>query len=200
MTGALGRMRTKKRGGHRKTAVLVGLLALLVAAGYLVLLPHGQPAGSSGQAAGVSTGTKLGEIAPDFRIQLTNGSNVRLEAFRGHPVLLWFVATWCSSCQVGAQLLSQQYYTRLRAKGVIILTVELYDNLGQPGPPISQFADQFAGGAKQGWLYGTSGQDTTYIYDPNAYLDIYYAIDSQGRILATGAGLPDSLGGIVSVF
>jgi hypothetical protein len=155
----------------------------------------------AGTATSTNTvhGTKVGSVAPDFQVQLINGTIARLNDFRGHPVLLWFVTVGCSSCEAGAQLLSQQYYSQLHNKGVTILTVQLYNNLGLEGSSISEFASQF-GGARQGWLFGTSNQDTTYTYDPKALLDIHYVLDSQGRLVASGAGLAAALPSIVSTF
>jgi thiol-disulfide isomerase/thioredoxin len=126
------------------------------------------------------------------------GSKVNLSQFRGHAVLLWFVTTWCSSCQDGAQLLSQQYYSALHSKGVVVLTVELYNNLGQPGPSLNQFANTYGSGSKSDWLYGTAPQWVTYRYDPNGDLDIYYLINSQGNIIDTNVGLPNYLGNVVA--
>jgi hypothetical protein len=146
-------------------------------------------------------GSKVGSEAPDFQVQLTNGTTARLSDFRGHRVLLWFVTIGCSSCAIGAQLLSQQYYSQLHNKGVIILTVQLYNNLGfdPEGSSINDWATQF-GGASPGWLFGTSNQNTTYTYDPKALLDTYYTLDSQGRIMASGTPLATDLPSMVSTF
>jgi thiol-disulfide isomerase/thioredoxin len=155
--------------------------------------------GSSNAGSSISSGPLVkGKPAQDFPITFIDGSNGNLSQFRGHTVLLWFVTTWCSSCQDGAQLLSQQYYSALRSKGVVILTVELYNNLGQPGPSLSQFASTDGSGPKTDWLYGTAPQWVTYKYDPNGYLDIYYLINSQGDIIDTNVGLPNYLGSVVA--
>jgi hypothetical protein len=168
-------------------------IVLIIASLYLDL------ATSNNSSTNGVNGPKVGSAAPDFQVQLINGTITRLNDFRGHAVLLWFVTVGCSSCGVGAQLLSQQYYSQLHEEGVTILTVQLYKNLGLEGSSFSEFASQF-GGTRQGWLFGTSNQDTTYTYDPKALLDIYYTLDSQGRIIASGAGLAVDLQSIVSTF
>ena len=72
---------------------------------------------------------------------------------------------------------------------MIILTVESYNNLGYPGPSISQFAQYYAGGVRPNWLFGTTTQQATYIYNPQADLDIFYVINSAGQIVYRGTGL-----------
>jgi len=147
------------------------------------------------------TGIESGDTAPDFRIDLLNGSSTNLGSFRGHAVLLWFVTTWCSSCQLGAQELSSSYYKTLNSKGIVILTVELYNNLGQPGPSLGQFATQYGSGpGNRGWYYGTATQGVTFTYDPNAYLDVYYVIGPDGVIQQAGVGLPSGLASIASSY
>lgn len=152
---------------------------------------------SSSHASSVGVG--LNQTAPNIPVRLTNGTNVTLNSFHGRPVVLWFIATWCSSCQYGAQLLASQYYSKIHSKGAVILVVELYNDLGVVGPPLQVFATQYGGGLnKTGWLYGTSTQNATYEYDPNTYLDIYYVINSNGVIINEGTELPANLDNIVS--
>jgi thiol-disulfide isomerase/thioredoxin len=145
-----------------------------------------------------SIGTNIGNLAPDIKLYLTNGQIINLSYFRGQNVLLWFVATWCSSCQIGAQMLSSNYYQILHNKGYIIIVVELYNDLGQPGHSIEAFAEQFGGGFKSGWFYATSTQEATLIYDPNGYLDIFYVINKNGIIIQKGYDLPASLPNLIN--
>ena len=40
-----------------------------------------------------------GDMAPDFDVQLADGSHVRLSSLRGRIVMLQFTASWCSVCR-----------------------------------------------------------------------------------------------------
>jgi cytochrome oxidase Cu insertion factor (SCO1/SenC/PrrC family) len=146
-------------------------------------------------------GIDQGDYAPNIPITLANGTSTSLSNFSGSTVLLYFVATWCPSCQQAAQLLNQQYYSELHSKGAVILTIELYNDLNQQGPSIQQFASQYAGGTgKPGWYFGTSTQNATYTYDPSANLEAYYLINGAGAIIMTtsSSGLANNLPSVVS--
>jgi thiol-disulfide isomerase/thioredoxin len=186
-----------RRSRHRRSSKgrAIALAVVVLAIGGVIAL-YALSKGNGGSSS--TTPLIKGEPVQDFPIAFIDGSKGNLSQFRGHTVLLWFVTTWCSSCQDGAQLLSQQYYSALHSKGVVILTVELYNNLGQPGPALNQFANTYGSGSKSDWLYGTAPRWVTYRYDPNADLDIYYLINSQGNIVDTNVGLPNYLGNIVA--
>lgn len=153
-----------------------------------------QDSSSSPTSSQLSVGVSNGNIPPNFPINFVNGTTSNFYSFLGRPTLLWFITTWCSSCQQGGQMLNTQYYQELYSKGVVIITVELYNDLGQNGPNLTQFANNYGGGTnKPMWYYGNSNQTTTYTFDPKAALDVYFAINSQGGIVEQGIGLPNAL-------
>jgi thiol-disulfide isomerase/thioredoxin len=181
--------------------LLLGLLLLVIVIAGVTYSFYGQQRSTNlTPNKSVGIGINTGDTAPDLPVSLTNGTSISLSKFHGHPVLIWFVATWCPSCQQGAQLMASQYYSQLRSEDVTLLTVESYNNLGQPGPTMPQFAAQYAGGGNTaGWLFGTTTQDASYTYNPQADLDIYYLVDPSGSIVTSGVNLPTALQSIVSV-
>ena len=75
-------------------------------------------------AAPVETGAKPGTIAPPFEVPGYDGRPVRLAAFRGHPVVLNFWASWCVPCQQEARNLEATYET-FRSQGVVFVGVDM---------------------------------------------------------------------------
>jgi len=195
--GRKNRTKVRRRYGRKsKKKLLVIVLPILVA---IIVVGVYYGSTRTNTPGNGTYGTGVGNIALDIPLTLANGTRTYLSSFEPHPVLLWFVTTWCTSCQQGAQLINSQYYDTLHSKGLEILTVESYDNLNQTGPTINQFAQQYGGGAgKSGWDYATSDWETTQKYNPLAQLDIFYVINQYGVITMENVGMPNYLDQIVS--
>jgi len=133
---------------------------------------------------------QVGQTAPDFTFADLAGTSHSLSSFQGHPLVLWWVALFCSSCSQGTQYFSQSYYSQYHASGVLLVEVEDYNDLGQPGPSLSTFASQNGYSGQSGWVLGQGSSSGTTAYNPNGYLDVYYVISSSGTVVASGQVLP----------
>jgi len=63
---------------------------------------------------------RVGEPAPDFKLQNLDGQYISLSDLRGKPVLLNFWATWCKFCRDEMPYL-QQVYEEWSGKGLVVL-------------------------------------------------------------------------------
>jgi AhpC/TSA family protein len=141
---------------------------------------------------------RVGSLAPDFSFTLLNNSSSSLASYRGHSLLLWWIATWCPSCSAGTQLFEQSYLSQFESAGVAVLEIELYNNLGQPGPSLAEFASEHGYVGQADWVFGTSSASSTNLYDPHAETDLYYVIGPTGLLLSSGTTTGPALPSILS--
>jgi thiol-disulfide isomerase/thioredoxin len=174
----------------------LGVLAVL---GVILGLHFSSTASSSTAATRMGSSQAIGLLAPNGTLTTTSGQQLSVASLRGKPTLLWFVSTWCSSCQAGTQTMAQNV-SHLQADGVRVVEVELYQDLGQSGPSISSFGQQLAG-AQYGnpdWTFARSSSALTRTYDPGSYLDIYYLLNAQGRIVYVNGSPSSTMSNILS--
>jgi thiol-disulfide isomerase/thioredoxin len=68
---------------------------------------------------------------PDFNLKTIDGKQVSLGSFKGKPLVLWFMATWCPSCvgQAGAiKQISSEYGNKIN---VLVIDLWSAQNIGQ---------------------------------------------------------------------
>lgn len=76
----------------------------------------------------IRTGAGDGDLAPTFEVPGYAGSGlVRLEAFRGHPIVLNFWASWCPPCRAEADILQAAYLT-YRSRGVVFIGIDMQND------------------------------------------------------------------------
>lgn len=132
---------------------------------------------------------QVGAYAPDYSLVYANGTTATVSSLRGSPILLWFIATWCSGCAQGNELLNgnMSYFS---SKGVKVVEVELYNDLGYSGMSITRFVSEFAPRAYSSpdFTMALSSYNLTKSYDGKGYLDIYYLINPEGKIVYENDG------------
>ena len=173
----LARQRARKR-AFQISGFTVSIL--IIAAIVALIVVNGSKSASKSSAA-----PSIGQKAPNGTFSTLTGSEANVSSLYGKPVLLWFVTTWCSSCQAGTQTMAN-YIQKFSSKGVRVIELELAGDLGQNGPSISQFANQLAGPqykSNNTWTFGTASSTLTTTYDPNGDLDVYYLLNPQGKIV-----------------
>ena len=123
-------MTERKKPNNKRLILMIVLLAVVIA--LMWLLPDGsQPAAPATNAPKTeqtkntndapddieaTTLVKAGTQAPDFRVEMFDGTTFTLGSLRGKVVLLNFWATWCGPCKMIAPVieqLAQQYEGRV---------------------------------------------------------------------------------------
>ena len=114
------------------------------------------------------------EKAPNFELKDLSGNLVRLDSFRGHPVLLDFWATWCGPCQMSIPMV-QAFYARHKAEGVMVLGLNVDDEPSGVLAFVKHFRMQYP------VLYaGDSAVYSDYEIDG---IPTFIFIDAEGRIV-----------------
>jgi len=70
---------------------------------------------------------EMGQAAPDFTLQTTDGGSVNLSDFRGKAVILNFWATWCGPCQHEIPFF-QAIHDEQADKGVAVVAIDVKEN------------------------------------------------------------------------
>jgi thiol-disulfide isomerase/thioredoxin len=179
----------RRRRARRVRWTIAGAAAAALAAviAVIAVVAGGRGTGTTGSAGGSLPAA--GSLAPAGSFTTAAGTTATISSLRGHPVLVWLVTTWCPGCQAGTQAMPADLAS-LRARGIKVVELEDYADLGQPGPDIASFGQEYAGAAyhSPGWVFGTASQTMTQAYNPQGYLDIYYLLDSAGRIAYINSG------------
>ncbi len=175
-----GAPRARRLFSHRRA---LRVLALIAFAAYGALAAFGSIASGSAANAQTLAPVKIGAPAPDMTFTTVDGTERRLSEFRGRPVMLWFFASWCPTCTVGTVAVAQEI-DQLNQAGIQIIQLQLYNNLGYPGPSVADFAKRYAGSVtpSSNWLWGEASLIGSFTYDPGGYPDIYFLIGRDGII------------------
>ncbi len=190
---------------HRRNRLLISAsVALVVALIAMILTLHVVNSASSSASAGTTSGSTgvslpVGGVAPNGTAITLSGATTSVASLRGRPALIWFVTTWCSSCEAGTQTMAQNI-AALSADGVRVVEVENYADFGQSGPTMETFAKSLAGHAfaNPDWTFGEASSALTRTYNPRAYLDIYYLINAAGRIVYVNGSPSSTMPGLLN--
>lgn len=138
-----------------------------------------QPPASQASVPDVPVGTDIGQRAPDFTLKDLEGNAISLSDFRGRPVLLNIMHTWCVPCNASAPDMAAAFEAN-KDKGLVILAVDVEE----PAEAVEAFI------AKYGLTY-------PFVLDPNGEVvrqyrvrgvPTSYFLDANGVIRAIQPG------------
>lgn len=179
----------KKRGST--TSLLLVLVVLIVVALVIIFLPTdskaSQPTPSGVEQQDDVEATTLihaGDMAPDFTVEMLDGSSVTLSALQGKPTLLIFWATWCPPCRAELSHL-QEGVIDLYGDKITVLPI----SRGEKRETVEEFL------TKMGYTFavGLDGDQSIYRKYASNYIPRCWVIDSKGEVVYAGVGYDEAI-------
>jgi len=111
-------------------------------------------------------GPRVGEAAPEFRMQLVDGRHIDIQDLQGRPVMINFWATWCPPCR---REMPDSLAASEDNSDLIVLAVNVQEELKVVGPFVDDFGITMPvildGDGDLRNAYGVSGMPTSIFID-----------------------------------
>lgn len=125
-----------------------------------------------------------GDAAPDFTVEMLDGSCVTLSALQGKPTLLIFWATWCPPCREELSHLQE---------GVIDIYGEAINVLPVSRGEKREVVEEYI--TKMGYTFavGLDGEQKAYNLYASNYIPRCFVIGKDGVVLYSGVGYDETV-------
>lgn len=188
---------TEKRYKRRGSALILSLLLVVLIAitAYIIItLPSEEAQAAEGSVATLvedepddlaeTTLINAGDVAPDFTVEMLDGSKVTLSALQGKPTLLIFWATWCPPCRLELSKLQEHIIDRYGDK-INVLPISRGEERAKVEEYISKMGYTFA--------VGLDGDQSIYRKYATNYIPRCFVIDAKGKVLYSGVGYDEAI-------
>ena len=176
----------KKRGSN--LSLIIMLIALLGLVAAILLWPNEAQATEGELAANVeqqddveaTTLVKVGEMAPDFSVEMLDGRTIKLSELRGKVVMVCFWATWCPPCRQEMAHLQEGVIDHFAGKDLVVLPI----SRGEKRDVVEKFINH------NGYTFGVGLDPERAIYDKYAsnYVPRTFIVDKSGKVTYRVAG------------
>ena len=176
----------KKRGSN--LSLIIMLIALLGLVAAILLWPNEAQATEGELAANVeqqddveaTTLVKVGEMAPDFSVEMLDGRTIKLSELRGKVVMVCFWATWCPPCRQEMAHLQEGVIDHFAGKDLVVLPI----SRGEKRDVVEKFINH------NGYTFGVGLDPERAIYDMYAsnYVPRTFIVDKSGKVAYRVAG------------
>lgn len=179
-------IRKPQRKSNRQLWIMLALIVVIVAV--IALLPSGQESPAETQQTeqelDETTLVHVGNPAPDFTVEMFDGSTVTLSELRGKVVLLNFWATWCPPCREELTHVQTEIIDRFAGEPFLFLPV----SRGETRETVAAFRE------KTGYEFPMGLDPTQSIYKSYAtnFIPRNFLIDADGRIAKVSIGYEEA--------
>jgi Peroxiredoxin len=133
-----------------------------------------------------------GDMAPDFTVEMLDGTKVKLSDLRGKVVMLNFWATWCGPCMMEFQEIPEKIVKHFEGKNFVLLPISR-------GEKREVVESKMKSLKEKGINFPVAIDPTKAIYSLYAtqYIPRNFIIDQNGKVVFFTVGLEgDALGEI----
>lgn len=121
----------------------------------------------------VDAAPRIGQPAPNFKVQSTSGQAISLENYRGHVLILDFFATWCQPCRLSIPHLVEMN-RKYGKQGLQILGLSVDDGGERV---VKEFTDEY----RVSYPLALVADSTTADFGVRS-VPVLYLIDKKGKI------------------
>ncbi|MBR2326494.1 MAG: TlpA family protein disulfide reductase [Alistipes sp.] len=167
---------------HQKKSnwILAMMLILVVVIAAFIMLYPTPAAAQERPTPEQATIIKDGMQAPDFEVQMFDGSTVKLADLKGKVVLLNFWATWCPPCRAELARVEKEIIERFKGEKFVFLPV----SRGETKEKVAAFRE------KMGYTFpmGLDTDQTIYKKYAVTYIPRNFLIDKEGKVVKASVG------------
>lgn len=115
----------------------------------------------------------IGKEAPDFTLNLFDGTDLTLSELKGNTVLVNFWASWCMPCRQEARAL-ENAWQKYKDDGVVFIGVNVWDDSSNARKYMNNFGGAYPHGVDPEEEiqvdYGVGGVPETYFIDSQGFV------------------------------
>ncbi len=172
---------------HKKKSnlTLIVMLVVAIALGAVLLLWNPTPAKAQERPTPEqATIVKDGHTAPDFEVQMFDGSTIKLADLKGKVVLLNFWATWCPPCRAELARVQKDIIERFQGEPFVFIPV----SRGEKRETVAAFRE------KMGYTFpmGLDTESAIYKKYAQTYIPRNFLIDKEGKVVKASVGYDEA--------
>ena len=174
-----------KRLQQKSYLPLAGMIVLVSALIALLFFWTPEASAQTAQPSVESTTiVKDGAQAPDFTVEMFDGTKVTLSELKGKVVLVNFWATWCPPCRNELARVEKEIIERFKGQEFVFLPI----SRGESKEKVAEFRN------KMGYTFPMGLDTTQAIFKKYAtnYIPRNFLVDRDGKVVKASVGYDDA--------
>ena len=127
-----------------------------------------------------TTIVKKGDKAPDFTVEMVDGSKIQLSKLKGKVVLVNFWATWCPPCREELKHVQKDLIDRFKGKDFVFLPI----SRGEKKDVVEAFRKKM----NYTFPMGLDPQQSIYKLYASNYIPRNFVVDKDGKVIYVSVG------------